>query len=95
MKNTFVKTIQGHQLEFDLQVPGSYNVSPKNVEFKGALSIQKDEKGMWNVNGTEPIPGWLNEISMYMHFAIEENEAKGTEVKNNDNSILLKYGYPF
>jgi hypothetical protein len=90
MENTFIKTIQGHQLEFSMQLPGNYNISPKNVDFKGVLSLQKDEKGMWNVDSTKPLPAWFNEISMHVHFAIEENEAK-----ENNESILLKYANPF
>lgn len=90
MENNFIKSIQGHQLEFNKQLPGNYNVSPKNKEFKGVLSLQKDEKGMWNVNGSEQLPAWFNEISMYVHFAIEENETK-----NNNKSGLLQYACPF
>lgn len=77
MKQSFVKTIQGHQLEFNKQVnKGGYNISPKDLEFKGVLSLQKDEKGMWSVNETQHLPAWFNEISMYVHFAIEENETQ-------------------
>lgn len=92
MKHTFVKTIQGHQLEFNKQGrKGGYNISPKNVEFKGVLSMQKDEKGMWNVSGeAEELPAWFNEISMYVHFAIEENET--TE---SSNTGFLQFAYPF
>ncbi len=31
---------------------------------------------MWNVNETEPLPAWFNEISLQIHFIIEENETK-------------------
>lgn len=91
MKQSFVKMIQGHQLEFNKQVQrGRYSVSPKNVEFKEVLSMQKDEKGMWNVNETEHLPAWFNEISMDVHFAIEANETKDNEV-----SGLPQFGYLF
>lgn len=92
MKQTFVKTIQGHQLEFNKQVHrGCYNISPKNLEFKGVLSLQKDEKGMWIVNETEPLPAWFNEISMQVHFAIEENET----TKEKNTSDFPQFGYLF
>ena len=87
---SFIKSIQGHQLEFNKERIGYYNVSPKNVEYKGVLSFQKDERGVWNVNESENLPGWFNEISMYVHFAIEENETK-----ENSTSGLLKYACPF
>lgn len=75
MKQTFVKTIQGHQLEFSRQDNRAcYDICPKNVEFKCVLSLQKDERGMWNVGETQRLPAWFNEISMQVHFAIEENE---------------------
>lgn len=57
MKQSFIKTIQGHQLEFKRQVnKGCYNVSPKDLEFNGVLSMQKDESGIWNVNETQQLP---------------------------------------
>ena len=90
MKNTFIKTIQGHQLEFKQVYPTGYNVSPKNVDFKGVLSLQKDERGMWSVNETEPLPAWFNEISMHVHFAIEENETK-----EKSTSDFPQFGYLF
>ena len=91
MKQTFIKTIQGHQLEFCKEAQrGCYCVSPTNVESKGVLSLQKDEKGMWNVNDTQPLPAWYNEISMYVHFAIEENESR-TDGKQG----FLHFAYPF
>lgn len=91
MKQTFIKSIQGHQLEFNKQVQrGCYNVSPTDVEFKGVLSLRKDEKGMWNVSETQHLPAWYNEISMYVHSAIEENETK-----ISDNQGFLHFAYPF
>lgn len=91
MRQNFTKTIQGHQLEFNKQLGiGSYNVSSKNVDFKSILLLQKDEKGMWNVNETEPLPAWFNEISMYIHHAIQENETN-----QNKDSGLFQFAYPF
>ena len=87
---SFIKSIQGHQLEFNKESIGYYNVSPKNVEYKGVLSFQKDHKGIWNVNESENLPAWLNEISMYVHYAIEENENK-----DHSASGLLRYACAF
>jgi len=92
MKHSFIKTIQGHQLEFNKQAcKGCYKVSPANVEFNSVLSLEKDEKGMWNVNETDHLPAWYNEISMYVHYAIEENETK----QNNNNSAFFQFANPF
>ncbi len=45
---------------------------------------------MWNVNETEPLPAWFNEISLQIHFIIEENETK--EEKAFD---FPQFGYLF
>ena len=97
MKQNFVKTIQGHQLEFNKQVnKGCYSVSPKNVESKSVLSLQKDEKGIWNVNETEHLPAWYNEISLFVHCAIEENETReNAQPKENNNGGFLQFAYLF
>lgn len=76
MENTFIKNIQGHQLEFKQIYPAAYNVSLNNLESKQMLSLKKDERGMWNVNKTENLPAWFNEISIHVHHAMEENETK-------------------
>lgn len=90
MKQSFIKTIQGHQLEFNQVNSSGYNISPKNVDFKGELSLKKDEKGMWNVNEAQSLPAWFNEISLQVHFAIEENETK-----EKQTSDFPQFGYLF
>ncbi|MEJ7684920.1 MAG: hypothetical protein WKG06_45160 [Segetibacter sp.] len=90
MKQSFIKTIQGHQLEFKQVNHAGYIVSLKNVESKGVLYLQKDERGMWNVNETEHLPAWFNEISIQVHFAIKENE---NQEKNS--SSFPQFGYLF
>ena len=91
MKESFVKNIQGHQLEFNkLGSLGCYNVSPKNLEYTSVLSLKKDDKGMWNANEMQQLPAWFNEISMSIHCAIEENETKET-----NNSDFLQFAYQF
>jgi len=91
MKQTFIKNIQGHQLQFNKQTQmNAYNISPTDFEFEGVLSLQKDEKGMWTVNDTKPAPAWFNEISMFVHYAIEENETR-----KKVDSDFLQFTYPF
>lgn len=88
MENTFIRNIQGHQLEFKQVYPAGYNLSMKNVESKNVLSLKKDEKGMWNVNETEHLPAWFNEISVHVYQAIEENE---TKERTTPGSFQLAY----
>ena len=78
MEVTFIKTIQGHQLNFFRQdFPEGYRISPKHIEPKESfLSLQKDDKGFWNVEEQAHMPAWFNEISMHVHHAIEEFETK-------------------
>lgn len=92
MEVTFIKTIQGHQLNFFKQdFPSSYRVSPKHIEHKEIfLSLEKDDKGFWNVKESEHLPGWFNEISMHVHHAIEEFETKGPK-----RAGFQEFGYLF
>ncbi len=91
MKQTFIKSIQGHQLEFCKQVYGKgYKISPKNVDFNEVLFLQKDDKGMWIISETTHLPAWFNEISMDVHLAIEENETK-----EKSTSVFNQFRYLF
>lgn len=96
MKQTFTKTVQGHQLEFNKQAdsPG-YIVVPKNMEFKGVLLLLRDDKGMWNVKEIRNLPAWFNEISLYVHLAIEENEMNENEPVKKKTSDFNQFEYPF
>lgn len=76
MEDTFIKNIQGHQLEFKQVYPTGFNVSLQSVEPKDGFALQKDERGMWNASKTGRLPAWFNEISTHVHLAIEENETK-------------------
>lgn len=78
MEQIFVKRIQGHELEFNRQhYPESYVVSIKDFNQEGAiLTLKKDDKGMWEVNQSTAMPVWFNEISLDVHYAIEETENK-------------------
>lgn len=45
---------------------------------------------MWNVNEAQSLPAWFNEISLQVHFAIEENETK-----EKQTSDFPQFGYLF
>ena len=92
MEVTFIKTIQGHQLNFFKQdFPEGYHISPKTAQQQEVLlSLQKDEKGVWNVNETELLPGWFNEISTHVYDAIEDFETKDTKKPG-----FTEFGYLF
>lgn len=96
MKQTFTKTIQGHQLDFTRQAnSAAYEVLPKNIEHKGVLLLHRDERGMWNVKETKNLPAWFNEVSLYVHIAIEENELDENETKEKKNSVFNDSEYLF
>lgn len=77
MKLSFVKTIEGHEIEFvRLQYPLRYNIFVRIANgnpFK--LSMKKDSAGDWVIDEQNELPGWINEISLPLQEAIEENEA--------------------
>lgn len=96
MKQTFTKTVQGHQLEFTRQNDSySYTVLPKNIEHKEVLLLHRDDKGMWNVKESRHLPAWFNEISLYVHIAIEENELNENEAKEKKSSLFNDFEYLF
>ncbi|HEX8278556.1 MAG TPA: hypothetical protein VF540_07665 [Segetibacter sp.] len=97
--NTFVKRIQGHELEFNRQYqPLRYDVSIKDLNQRGvSVSLSKDEKGIWTVSKDNNIPVWLDEISLDIHYAIEKNEASsnGDELTDTTTSdVSIKRGAP-
>ncbi len=96
MEQTFIKRIQGHELEFNRKpFPISYAVLIKDQTQHGViLNLQKDEKGLWDVSQSEKLPVWFYEISLDIHYAIEENEVKlnkkmstASAIENKQNSF--------
>ncbi|MDB5246782.1 MAG: hypothetical protein JWQ40_1176 [Segetibacter sp.] len=96
MEQTFIKRIQGHELQFNRKMfPLSYAVSLNDLKQSGVvLSLNKDEKGMWYVTQSEGMPVWFNEISLDIHYVIEENEVKinntlsaASAIENKQNSF--------
>jgi len=39
------------------------------------LSMKKDDNGIWNIDEPGELPGWVNEISLSIVGAIEDNES--------------------
>ena len=81
MKLSFQKTIEGHEVEFvRLMYPLRYEIFVRVVNANPLkLLIQKDSEGEWVVDKPNELPGWINEISLAIQDAIEENEAEGTD----------------
>jgi hypothetical protein len=96
--NTFIKRIQGHELEFNRQYyPLRYDVSINDLNQKGVeLTLIKDDKGIWSVSTDNIIPVWFNEISLDIHYAIEKNEGNQNEntSTNQPKDIDIKRGAP-
>jgi len=81
MKLSFVKTIQGHEMEFvRLMYPLRYEVYLRQVDQNPLkLTLTNDGKETWNVEQENQLPGWVNEITLPIITAIEENEAEASE----------------
>jgi len=81
MKLSFVKTIQGHEMEFvRLMYPLRYEVYLRQVDQNPLkLTLTKEGNGPWNIEQENELPGWVNEISLPIITAIEENEAQAVE----------------
>lgn len=81
MQQTFLKTIQGHKIEFNrLLNPIRYHISTKDIEMAGnTFSLKKDEKGVWKINETDNLPFWIHAISPDIHRAIIKNESNIAE----------------
>jgi len=81
MKLSFVKTIQGHEMEFvRLMYPLRYEIYLRQVDQNPIkLTLKNDGKGAWNIEQEKELPGWVNEITLPIITAIEENEAEAIE----------------
>lgn len=77
MRQTFIKTVQGHTLEFNrLLYPTKYAILSQDVIHSGiVIVVEKDEKGTWSVKSFDKLPGWISEITSKIYDVIEENEA--------------------
>lgn len=77
MKQIFLKSIEGHQLQFcRLLYPIRYSVLVKTPQFRGsAFIINKKGKGQWEVESSADVPNWFYEIDQEIYKVITENEA--------------------
>lgn len=94
MKENFVKSIQGHELEFiRLNNPDRYNIVINSPEYEGIIVTAKPDKdGMWSLTKPDdkPIePFWLSEISLNIHDAIVENEEEPVDSSMSTNTGSL------
>ena len=76
MKQSFVKTIQGHEIEFErLLYPIRYNVFVRNLNANPTLLVvEKDDEGSWSVAESASFPFDITEISAGIIHAISANE---------------------
>lgn len=77
MKLSFVKTLEGHEIEFvRLMYPLRYTLFLRNINANPVkVTMTQDDKGVWNIDEPKELPGWVNELSLQIQDAIEENEA--------------------
>ncbi|MDB5249755.1 MAG: hypothetical protein JWQ40_4149 [Segetibacter sp.] len=81
MKQSFVKTIQGHEIEFErLLYPIRYNVFVRNLNANPALLVvEKDGEGCWSLAKGNSFPVEKTEISAGVFHAISANEMEVSE----------------
>lgn len=77
MKQSFVKTIEGHEIEFvRLMYPLRYSIFIRVANSNPLmLAFKKNSEGSWVIDQPNELPEWVNEISLPMQHVIEENEA--------------------
>jgi hypothetical protein len=77
MRQTFIKTVRGHTLEFNrILYPTKYAILSQDVIFAGTvIVVEKDENGAWGINSSSKLPVWVIEIISDIYNVIEENEA--------------------
>lgn len=83
MKQIFVKTIQGHEVEFSrLLYPLRYQIFIRSANSNPTIvTLIKDTKQGWILANPDQAPAWVNEMDAAIHNAIDENEAKDTKQK--------------
>jgi hypothetical protein len=80
MNQTFLKTIQGHDIEFSrLLYPLRYQIFIRKENSNPlVVTLKKDDKAVWHIDSPDKLPDWVNEMSLPIHYAIDENEADRT-----------------
>jgi hypothetical protein len=76
MNNTFSRTIKGHDLQFNRYLyPVRYTVKIDEPDSDGKqYELQKETTG-WKLLDMQGYPDWLDDISVEINTAIEENES--------------------
>jgi hypothetical protein len=77
MKLSFIKTLQGQEIEFvRLMYPLRYDLFFRKMNANPMkVTMAKDSKGVWHLEKPNELPGWVKELSLQIQHAIEENEA--------------------
>lgn len=79
MKMSFVKTIEGHEIEFiRLLYPLRYDIVSRVENANPCrLTVEQNADGTWQIREDSHLPPFLGEISLEIQNAIEDNEAEG------------------
>lgn len=77
MQKTFLKTVEGHILEFNrFLYPVRYTVLLQRQFQTGiVIIVEKDPQEMWFINPLLQLPGWVREITSNIFDVIAENES--------------------
>lgn len=86
MKLSFTKTIEGHEIEFvRLMYPHRYDIYVRVINANPLKATLKKQRELgWVIEEPEELPGWLNEISLAIQEAIEENEADAPDTNESE-----------
>lgn len=85
MRQTFIKTIQGHTLEFNrLLYPLRYRILTQEFEVSViGIIAEKDNTGAWTINLLDKLPGWVSEITADIYQVIGDNESSFIRASHN------------
>jgi len=77
MKLSFVKTLEGHEIEFvRLLYPLRYDVYLRKLQANPIkMTCRPDDNGAWSIDNPSELPGWVMELTLQIQEKIEENEA--------------------
>lgn len=83
MKQIFVKTIQGREVEFSrLLYPLRYKIFIRNSNANPTvITLIKDTKEGWIIVNPDQSPEWFNNMNFDIQHAINENEAEAVSSK--------------
>lgn len=78
MKLTFVKTLQGHEMEFvRLLYPLRYDIIIRILNANPIkMAVLKDTDDRWECENVEELPGWVQDLCLPILSEINENESE-------------------